>query len=382
MKITIVTGPFLPVPPAPCGAVERVWNDLAKEMARRGHDVTIICRDHEKLPKEPLRDNVRYIPITPFTSTPRLALNLLKDFAYTTRALAALPKADILVTNTFWLPPLAGWLRPSAGAIHLHVQRVPKGQMGMYIRSRIARIAAVSSAIRNFIIEECPAAAPLIRIFPNPIDTDTFVPPAQPRDYSREQTLLYTGRIHPEKGLLLLADAFRIFRQRNPASQLRLRLVGPWKVEDGGGGQPYVDQLRQRLGDIPFDMPGPIYGRQELARELQQAHFYVYPSQAERGEASPVAPLEAMATGLVPIVSDLPQFMDYLTDGETGAVFNHRGETGPENLARLLERLTQTPVTELQAWSERAARQGARFSISHIAELYLKDFEELVRARR
>ena len=44
MKIAIVLGAFLPVPPVMGGAVEKVWFTLAAEFVRRGHNVTLVSR--------------------------------------------------------------------------------------------------------------------------------------------------------------------------------------------------------------------------------------------------------------------------------------------------------------------------------------------------
>jgi hypothetical protein len=40
MRITIVQGAFLPVPPVLGGAVEKIWFALGKEFASRGHGDT------------------------------------------------------------------------------------------------------------------------------------------------------------------------------------------------------------------------------------------------------------------------------------------------------------------------------------------------------
>src|SRR2546429_971559 len=61
MRITIVTGPFYPVPPAPCGAVERLWRDLAERFAGLGHQVTVLCRHWPGQNKDETVAGVRYV---------------------------------------------------------------------------------------------------------------------------------------------------------------------------------------------------------------------------------------------------------------------------------------------------------------------------------
>jgi glycosyltransferase involved in cell wall biosynthesis len=46
--------------------------------------------------------------------------------------------------------------------------------------------------------------------------------------------------------------------------------------------------------------------------------MFVYPCLAEQGETFGLAPLEAVACGAVPIVSDLSCFGDFITPGVNG----------------------------------------------------------------
>jgi hypothetical protein len=47
MQITILLGPFLPVPPVLGGAVEKVHLLLAETYAAAGHQVTIVSRAYK-----------------------------------------------------------------------------------------------------------------------------------------------------------------------------------------------------------------------------------------------------------------------------------------------------------------------------------------------
>src|SRR5262249_36666073 len=123
MKVTIVLGAFLPVPPTMGGAVETIWSALAHEFARRGHDAVVVS---QKMPDQPPDESVNGIPHlgVPGFDTPR-SLVWLKflDLLYSRRVMSILPPADILVTNTFWLPML---VRDSThGKIYVHVGRYP-----------------------------------------------------------------------------------------------------------------------------------------------------------------------------------------------------------------------------------------------------------------
>ena len=51
MRITIVNGFFLPVPPISGGSTEKSWYNLAREFVARGHSVTMVSRRWSGFPE-------------------------------------------------------------------------------------------------------------------------------------------------------------------------------------------------------------------------------------------------------------------------------------------------------------------------------------------
>jgi glycosyltransferase involved in cell wall biosynthesis len=316
-------------------------------------------------------DGVHHIRIRGYSAGHQLPVNLVKDLEYATRAVAALPAADILVTNTFWAPVLAAWRR-KVGKGAVHVQRMPKGQCFLYRRA--TRIHTVSEAIRRAIVEECPNFQQKIRVIHNPIDTNTFIPSPKPKS-SSSQTILYTGRIHPEKGLELLAAAGSQLANSHPG--LSLKLVGPSTVASGGGGNVFVDKLFSLGKGYSLEICDPVYDRDELAKVYHSANVYCYPSIAGEGEASPVAPVEAMATGLAPVVSAIPQFRDTVVHGTNGLVFDHYGPAAVENLAKALGYMLSNPA-RARDMGLAASITASERSYYGVAVDYLADFSEML----
>jgi glycosyltransferase involved in cell wall biosynthesis len=114
-----------------------------------------------------------------------------------------------------------------------------------------------------------------------------------------------------------------------------------------------------------------------LAAVYHKADLFCYPSLAERGETFGVAPLEAMATGLVPVVSDLACFRDFLAAGVNGVVFDHRAPDAARRLAGALDGLLADPAARREMGT-RAAERAAAYSLPRVADLYLADFAEML----
>ncbi len=369
MKITIVLGAFFPVPPTMGGAVEKAWFALAPEFAARGHELTMISRAMPDLAQEETVNRVHHIRAPGF-NTPR-SLPWLKflDLIYSLRAQRVLPPADILVTNTFWLPLLVR--DSSRGKIYIHVGRYPKGQMRWY--GRAARLQAPSSEVANAISREASSlASKTIAIgYPRPQILSGEASPV----YAREKILLFVGRVHPEKGVHVLVEAFA----RSGGSELadwKLVIIGPTDSKHGGGGEDYAAQLRDIADKARVEFRGPIFEETELTSEYRRAPIFVYPSLAARGETFGLAPLEAMSHGCAVLVSGLGCFHDFIVNDETGFVFNQNAAEPAESLALALRSAVADPQ-RLARVAEAGLRKSEEFSLSHIADRFLADFDLL-----
>ena len=388
MRITIVQGPFLPVPPLRGGAVEKIWFALGQEFVRRGHTVTHVSRRFPGLPDEETIEGVQHIRVGGFDAPPTWrpfrgfdllwSLRLVWDFVYAWRAHQSLPDADIVVTNTFWLPVLLPTSGPH-GALYVHLARYPKLQVRWYRHA--ARLQPVSSVLATRLTEIVPEAANRIRYLPNPLLGTTTVQSEREFDVAtpgRQKLIVFTGRIHPQKGLGILVDAFARFLQTPAGSGWRLRLIGPSASNLGGAGEAYQRELQSRiahLGDT-VEWAGFVAEPAVLKQHLLDAGIYVYPSVDRFGEASPLAPLEAMACGCPTIVSNLDCFRDYLSPGEDGWTFEIDGDDPAGALSQVLTSIACSPVE-----SSRVARNGWRraqqFALESVGAKYLEDFEDV-----
>ncbi|NDJ24024.1 glycosyltransferase [Nostoc sp. B(2019)] len=372
MIISIATGPWLPVPAVQGGAIPRIWQGLAEEFANRGHQVRILCRSYPGQPQTEVINGVEYIRQGGLPQSTNIVLDLFKDLLYALLTFPSLPPSDILVINDFWLPVFAA-LHPKVGQIVVNAARFPKGQYSLY--GGVARFAAVSKAIKDAIAQEHPAAIPRIKVIPNPIDTNIFYPSIRSRVEQKEQIILYVGRVHPEKGIHLLLDAFSILSQQ--ISTVKLRIVGPVQENQGGGGKSYLRTLESQVNNLNVEFIKPIFDVYKLSDFYREADLFCYPSLAEKGESFGVAPLEAMATSLAPVVSDLACFKDFIQEGITGYFFDHRSANAANNLANVLASAILNPEKTEQICHQ-ARQKASEFSYEQIANMYLSDFELLL----
>lgn len=372
MRISIATGPWLPVPAIRGGAMQKSWHGLATEMARAGHEVTIVARSFPGQPAVETLDGVRFLRIRGFAQGKRVAWDLVKDFVYAANAVPRLPVADILVTNDFWLPAFAARLRRSAGAVVVSAGRFPKGQYRLY--RRVARIVAISGAVQAAIAAEQPQLAGKTVVIPLPVAPELLADAADPTA-ARRKRLLYVGRVHPEKGLELLLRVFSSLGDRCP--DWELEIVGPVAESEGGGGGRYLEQLRDVARGSRVEFRAPIFDSAELAAVYRRADLFCYPSLAERGEAFGVAALESMAAGVPAVVSDLACFRDFVHDGGNGWVFDHRGPGAEEALRQVLVRAMGDEALR-QSAGRAARREAERFGFAAVAGKYLEEFARIV----
>ncbi|MGQ0507143.1 MAG: glycosyltransferase [Myxococcaceae bacterium] len=150
------------------------------------------------------------------------------------------------------------------------------------------------------------------------IDVDRFHPRKRTAGYWRkhglenEEALLkftYVGRVGVEKDLSLAAQAYRRLRETQPNAHLII-------IGDG----PYREELQRQLFGLPVTFTGFLQG-DELARAIASADVKLFPSCTDTWGN---APLEAQASGLPVIVSDVGGPADLMRDGVTGIKFRAR----------------------------------------------------------
>jgi glycosyltransferase involved in cell wall biosynthesis len=336
LRITIVTGFFLPVPALRGGATERSWYGLARNFAAAGHSVTFVSRKLAPLAAEETVDGVRHIRVDGFDHTRHLLANLFLDLLWGIRVGWLVPKADVVICNTLTLPVWLPLFKSSAGRVAVMIGRKPKGQVVLY--RGVARIYAPST----FVAKQINAQWALLRTLVIGYPIDWRLLKSSSSQAGSPVTIGFIGRMHPEKGLMLLVGAARLLAKRTDFPPWKIRLIGPSEVNQGGAGPAWAAALRNEaetaLGDR-FEWMGPQFEPAALARLYGGLDIFCYPSIAEKGETFGVAVAEAMAAGCAVVVSALDCFSDLVTDAESGLVFDHADREPERRLEECLGRL-------------------------------------------
>jgi len=384
MRITIVNGFFLPVPPISGGATEKSWYELARQFVALGHEVTFISRRWPGMSDDETKQGIRHLRLSGFDHRRRLWLNLLLDFIWSCRVHRALPEADIVVVNALALPVWLGGMKPAAGKVVLLAGRMPKGQYRRY--RQINRIYAPSHPVRERILRENPRLAPLIRISGYPINwlllnqsgnTATLFP----ADVIAETVAIgYIGRLHKEKGLRLLTAAISLIGETPDVPPWRVLLCGPSAVAQGGSGEEFRTEIHERIAKVlpphRFQILDPEFDEKSLASLYRRFDIFCYPSLAAEGETFGVAVAEAMAAGVVPVVSRLPCFADFVEDGVNGLTFDHSSPQAARQLADALIRLIRETAFRHRL-AIAASTSVQRYDFRRFAKDLITDFQQL-----
>ncbi|MDA8775160.1 glycosyltransferase family 4 protein [Opitutales bacterium] len=371
MRITILQGAFLPVPALRGGAIEKAWEALGQCFGDAGHSVTHISRLCDGLPENEQIGTVQHVRVKGFDSVKNsLFLKFLEIF-YVLRVKKVLPQADILVTHAFWAPLLLN--KEKFGKIYVHVGRYPKGQLKFY--KKASRFQVPTKAILRAVQNEIPDRAKAISVLPYPINWRVEKSTSY---FDRPSTLLFLGRIHPEKGVLELIKAFKKI-PLNIRNGWKLNIRGPWRFEQGGGGESYLSQVKDEAKDCgsTIEIFEPTFSITEIKASLEKAKLFVYPSFAEKGETFGLAVLEAMSCGCVPIVSSLECFEDLVTDQKNGYVVDHRSNNVVQRLARKLEEAMQGSEKN-SVYSIECITRGKEYEVERLSRKYIKDFQVLL----
>ncbi len=247
------------------------------------------------------------------------------------------------------------------------------------LRNVLLKKADAFMSIASVITDEyvaCRVPAEKIVEIPNGIDVRQFCPVA-PEEKGQLRTTLglpagrlfaYTGKLNRGKGLEFLVRVWKDWAPRHP--DCKLLLIGSGAMQFLSCEKELRDYVEQNALQTSVIFAGSVSNVQDY---LKASDFFVFASESE---ALPLALLEALATGLPTVASDIGGCRAIIADG-------HDGRLVPPNDAAAwdsaLEVLASDSVTAGQ-WSQAGrATVVKKFSISHVAGEHLALFVRIMR---
>lgn len=195
------------------------------------------------------------------------------------------------------------------------------------------RLVAVSKFVGDQTVQRLGVPAEQVVVIPNSVDTARFVPTSQAMRQSaraelgltREDRVLVTvGKLNKGKGNDLLLGALPAVLRAVPRAKLLILGHGT----DG----PRLMQQVQRMNlhqSVRF-----LGQRSDVERHLAAADIFVF---ASRYEGLPLSVLEAMATGLPCVLSNIPPHREISNEGQVAVLVPPTPAAWAQGILRLLQ---------------------------------------------
>jgi phosphatidylinositol alpha-mannosyltransferase len=362
MKIAIVSDYYYPQ----LGGVTEHVHGQATELARRGHEVTVITPNLVKVPRTVDGDILapetfevirlgRALPI--YVNRAEALISWSPGLGASLDRLFAERRFDVVHVHN----PIGPWL--SIMAIHRSRARVTVGTLHSVVRpgypllrmfhgplGGVLRRLDACITVSDTVVDSLGPSFPGQRFVtvPNGIDAAFFTPEAEPLpELDGRPTMLFVGRFDPRNGVGHAIGSFTILKREH--SDLRLVIVGD------GPLRPFVERL------VPDALREDVVfaGRINRLRPRYLASADVLCSPCSLASFGMVV-LEGMSAGVPVVATRLPGFARVMRDGIDGLMVDEPDDdTG---FAAALDRVLSDP-----ALGERMGAAGRRRALQHFA---------------
>ncbi len=232
---------------------------------------------------------------------------------------------------------------------------------------------AVSSAARDVLVDSLGFCRSNVKVIPNGVDTDRFIVKIdQSRHSARSKLDISTGEFvvgsvanffERVKGLDILIDAFNQLVAHRPEARLILVGYGPLEGE-----------LRSQINRLDLDDRVSFAGRVDSVESVLPAFdVFVCPS---RSEGMSNAVLEAMATGLPCVVTDVSDHRSMFAPIDADLVVP---PDNAEQLAEAMHRLIDKEKTRIEVGKASRKLVEKRFTFNACANAYRDTYAKLCR---
>ncbi len=377
MRILLVNTGIIPVPPPKGGAIENHTYNLAREFSKLGHKVdyvTDITRDFDikgvnvypvktsqtsfqqsyfKMGIRNIRASIRTSTITSDLIDENDVVHMHEKLA--TRIFCKLNKQRIPLVFTFHnpLPSVFKYKDP----IIQNIREISTQILDIPSVKCSSKTIVVSSALKKELVKRYNISNRKIEFVPNGVDTDYFTPDKKNEDLEidlPEEFILYVGRLDYRKGVHNLILSMK---------DIPIPLV----VVGGGPEKNNLIALANRLNIRNKIIFLDAVNRSELPIIYARATIFTLPS---LGEGLPLVILEAMASGLPIVATDISGIRDAVEDN--GKI------VPPGNIKKLnkaIKTILNEDIPKLRLKSRKIAEE--KFSWTQVARRLVKIYESI-----
>lgn len=371
MNICLFTSTFLPK----TGGLENVVDTLAKTFIRLGHNVVVLAKTPRGMKEAPKFDYPVYYykrsrsEVWFLGSPKRELLRLHKQY-----------KFDIIhahqIYPTGWLAVKFSQKYGIPAVLTSHVGDVHDGsryrrhwlisRRMIWAMRHAGAVTGVGSGICETIDSLLPSPKALYiengcEGIGNPIPSAALQQKLQELGLDRGFDLTVC-RLHRNKGLNYLVDAYALMKQRN--------FNAPPLIMAGSGQEE--EALKQQITGLGLSDKIHLIGKVDKNDRnflLTRCRFFLQPSVLE---GMPLTILESLAAGCPVIATRIPGIAEVLRDGWNGRLVN---PASPEEIADLYPQLTDEKRSE---YAGHALEILKTQSWERIAQKYLALFEKLI----
>ena len=357
MKIAILVSLF---PPKWLAGTEIATYNIAKYLAGRGHEVHVITTLDKGLPKESMEKGVyvhrifwrkiRFLGIMLFWMKIFLLLKRVNPNIIHVQSVGI--GISAFLSKKILKKPYIVWGRGS----EVYLPWMFKKQISKLVLKNADAVIALTEDMKKEIKKSYDID---ISVIPNGINLKNFENISKEKIRSKDgKIILFVGTLRPVKGVRYLIEAMKIIRQRNPNT--RLMLVG-----DGEDRE----KLEGLVGEFDLKKCVSFVGRvqnEKVPVYMAASDVFVLPSLSE---GFPVVSLEAMASGLPIIATNVGGLPEVVQNGENGFLIE------PRNSEEIAEKILL--ILRDNRLRERISRNNKEKSKEYGWETIVKRLEEV-----
>lgn len=330
MKIIQVLSHYPPY----LGGVENVAKEISERLAKIDYAVEVFtsnvgCKDEKSTPTNNLK--IHYLKSFEFAHTTIIPSLFFKLLTIPKDSIIHLHVARAFVPEIVWL---VSKIKNIPYIVHLHLDVGPSGKLGFLlpvykklflekILKSAKKIIVPTSDYISLVCQKYQISEKKICVIPSGVSLEKF----KPIDHkiNLPTKLLFVGRLSIQKNIPLLIKSFE-HAIKNGCKNITLEIVG-----DGEDRSKIVDLIEDEKLQESVILHGVLRG-EKLYKMFSNSDIFILTS---REESFGIVLIEAMASGLPIIASDIPGLRNVVENGKTGLLV----EPSIENFAKAIEKM-------------------------------------------